>query len=404
MKKIIMILIISFFAFSLHVEAKTKQDIIDYVYNNAQCGTETAIFQSYNKTYNRLLKEKQITDSEISEILKQLEISYGIINKHKICKLSDIDKLNDETKQKLFDALDAGARIIHNAPSITNPDEKPDIDSSPIVYDRDQKTINIYDGDVLIDRIPLETQKLTYTGPNIYLTYSLIAFAGTLTIALIFYSLAKKHHKARFYKKVVADFLWGFVFTTGLILTFMLIFNNQIDAYYNLKNMLRNINITENINKEIILDEENNIVVYPAYGNRYAELLIPNLGIASDISFGDAPFLLKNNIGHHTPSSFPGEGETIIYSGHNNEEHLKNLEKIELEDQIIINASYGQFVYQVDKVAIINDSDWHLLKGEGETLILYTCYPFSRILYGSKRYVVYAELVEAKWNEGGYYE
>ncbi len=403
MKKIILLLIvISLWAFP--VEASTKQDIIDFVYDNAQCGTETAIFQSYNRTYNRLLKEKELTTAEIEEVLELLAVSYQIINDNNACSLSDINKLNDAERKKLLNSLDKGARIIHNAPSIRDEVDEKRETKPPIVYDRDQKTLDIYDRDALIDRISLAEPKLTYTGPNIYLTYSIIIAAITFTGAMTFQVLSKKRHKARFYKKVVRDLLWGLSFTAGMILIGMLVLNNYVDTYASLRSLLANVQVENNVQREIILDDENNIIGYPAYGNRYGELLIPNVGIASHITFGDAPYLLEDNIGHYTPSAFPGEGEVIIYSGHNNDEHLKNLEQINLSDQIIVNASYGQFIYEVAEVKIIGDRDWHLLTGDDEVLILYTCYPFSSFLYGSRRYVVYAPLVEMQWNEGAYYE
>ncbi len=404
MKRGVIFLIFCFFVFSFNLEAATKQDIIDYVHDNAQCGKDTAIFQSYNATYTRLIREKDLTEEDIKAVLQQLEISYRIINKHNICRLGDIDRLSSKEKDTLLDSLTKGAKIIHNAPALVNGEREQT--SSPIVYDRDGRVLHIVDNDILLDRIHLEDQKLTYTGPNVYLTVSIIVFALALTGALVYRQMAWRRHRARFYKKVLSDFSWGVVFTTGVVMIGLLTFNNYVDSYARLRGMMREVfNEYENIEKEIVLDEEKNIIVYPAYGNRYGELLIPNLGIAADITFGDSPRLLENNIGHHTPSAFPSEGGDIIYSGHNREDILGNLENISLGDQIIINASYGEFIYQVEQVQIVNDTDWHLLVGnDEETLILYTCYPFSRVIYGSRRYVVYAPLQEINWNGGDYHD
>ncbi len=408
MKKILLVFVIAFFVFAMDVQAKSKQDIIDYVQDNAQCGTDTAIFQSYNTTYTRLLKEKELNEDEIKDVLNYLETAYEIINENNVCSLSDADKLSSKEKDKLLTSLTDGAKIIHSAPSIVDDGAEKDKKktSAPLVYDRDERVIHIVDNDILLDRIHLEEQKLTYTGPNIYLTYSLFAFAFSIVLALVYQKLARKRHRARFYKRVLRDLSWGLVFTTGVIFGLLLVFNNYVDTYARLRSMMGEVLYEQNnIAKEIILDEDNNIVVYPAYGNRYGELLIPDLGIAAPISFGDSPRLLENNIGHHTPSAFPGEGEDIIYSGHNSGEFLGNLVNLSVGEQIIVNASYGEFIYQVEKTQVVSDTDWHLLKGEDEeTLILYTCYPFSSVIYGSRRYVVYAPLQEVNWQAGDYHE
>jgi len=403
LKKIILFVSL-FFLFIFPIHAQTKEDIINYVHDNAQCGTDTDIFKSYNRTYTRLLKEKILTDQEIKEILKQLEISYQIVNDNNICTLNDVNDLPEKEKTILFDALTKGADIIHKAPSITDPDKKGS-DESPLVFDRETRSIQVYDQGTLIDKVELEKVTLTYTGPSMYLLTAIIVFIIFLSGAIAFNIIAFQHKRNKFYKRVIRDVLWGLCFTTAIILIAAIFFNTQLALYEKTRGFFNNaLAIHDNPHKEIVLDEDNNIIVYPAYGNRYGELLIPDLGIASPIAFGDSAAILKNNIGHHTPSAFPSEGEEIIYSGHNNSEHLKNLENINLGTQIIINASYGKFIYEVTEVKIIDDTDWHLLTGEGETLILYTCYPFNDLLYGKKRYVVYAELTETLWDEGDYNE
>jgi len=403
LKKLVLIISI-FFLFTTSVYAQTKEDIINYVNDNAQCGTDTDIFKSYNRTYTRLLKEKILTDEEIKEILNQLEISYQIVNDNNICTIRDVNDLPEKEKSTLFDALTKGANIIHQAPSITDSEKKSSEDSS-LVFDRETRSIKVYDQGALIDQVQLEQTTLTYTGPSQYLLITIIVFIITLGIAIAFNILAFQHKRNKFYKRIIRDVLWGFCFTTAIILLTAILFNTQLTLYEKTKGFFSSaLAIHDNPQKEIVLDENNNIIVYPAYGNRYGELLIPDLGIASPIAFGDSAAILKNNIGHHTPSAFPSEGEEIIYSGHNNTKHLQNLENIDLETQIIINASYGKFIYEVTETKIINDTDWHLLTDEDETLILYTCYPFSDYLYGKKRYVVYAELTETLWDEGDYHE
>lgn len=383
MKKIIIILLL--LTMTINVEAKTKQDIVDYVYANAKCGLETAIFKSYHQTYTRLLNEKELTEEEINEVIKQLGIAYSLINKHDACSLNDLEKFSKIEKESLFNALTIGSDIILNAPSIVDGES-----GGEVIYERETKTIKVYDREALVDKIVIEAPKLTYTGSN---QYQLVYLLILIIVLFVFKKINKK--------SFVNDLLNGFIFSMIIIFATLIIFSPQIKQIEKVKNLFKE-NLNQNIIKEIVV-KDGQIIRYPAYGNHYGDLLIPNLGLNLPIAFGDSEDILKNYIGHKSDSFFPGEGNEIIYSGHNSEKMLNNLQKISLNDQVVVNVNYGQYIYRVKEIKTIEDTDLKALEKEGEWLIIYTCYPFNRFIYGSKRFVVYA-MFEQVVKEGVNYD
>ena len=93
-------------------------------------------------------------------------------------------------------------------------------------------------------------------------------------------------------------------------------------------------------------------------------------------------------------SHFPGEGKTIITSGHNNS-YYNALQYLEIGDTVALETNYGSYVYEVTETAIKPNTDKAALRlsAEEETLVMYTCYPFEQRGITSKRYFVYAKLV-----------
>ena len=140
------------------------------------------------------------------------------------------------------------------------------------------------------------------------------------------------------------------------------------------------------------------IEVKPTYGSKYATLKIESLNIDLPVYYGDSKNILKDGIGHTTTSSFPGEGKRIIYNTHNYKEFLGNLKNIKKDALIVVTTSYGKFEYQVTKTEILKANQFNKLKNNSkESLVLYTCYPFDKLVYSDSRFIVYASLIEEKW-------
>ena len=64
-------------------------------------------------------------------------------------------------------------------------------------------------------------------------------------------------------------------------------------------------------------------------------------------------------------------------------------------DQLIIELSYGRFVYEIEKTKIVKKDDQTIitLQQEKEELVLTTCYPFSYIGPAPNRYIIYGKRI-----------
>ena len=58
--------------FCTNTFAVSKADIIGYVNSQAVCG-DTALFNTYKKTFTRLLKQKRLTQSELNTIYSYVQ-------------------------------------------------------------------------------------------------------------------------------------------------------------------------------------------------------------------------------------------------------------------------------------------------------------------------------------------
>lgn len=64
-------------------------------------------------------------------------------------------------------------------------------------------------------------------------------------------------------------------------------------------------------------------------------------------------------------------------------------------DQLVIELSYGRFVYEIEKTKVVKKDDTSIvtLQHEKEELVLTTCYPFSFIGPAPNRYIIYGKRV-----------
>lgn len=408
MKKIFVLLITIVLVCSNSINAATKQDILDFVNTQNVGDSKTfAVFNSYKMTFTRLLKQKYLTPEQCDSILYYLTSSVNILNSKGVTKLSDLKKLTKEEKEFVYDALSTGAGIITNAPALDsetgdgstssgNKDKNNSESKTTVSINTSDGAMEIYENGVLIDKISTSTNKFTYTGPNKIKINIIVFSVMALLISVILFCVLSKKQKNKFnsmYKIMLSSCIFCFL----TVILFTTTFGKWIDKAETLISMLKFNSSDETISVE--LNSDKTIKKYPSYGNNYARLIINNLGIDRKIVYGDDASLLSNNVGQSTWSDLPTEGGLTVLSGHNREDMLKDIEKISIGEEILIDASYATCKYIVNKIDIVTDTTYEALtKNTGkETLIIYTCYPFSEIVYGNKRFVVYANLDEIQW-------
>ncbi len=424
--------------FCTNTFAASKTDIIGYVNSQSVCG-DTALFNTYKKTFTRLLKQKKLTQSELNTIYSYLQNSVGILNSKGVCKIADLGKLTEKEKSSVYSSLTTAAGIITNAPLLqfgeedetvnnnensnnnnnnnnsstnntntsTNNDSNTNTDKSEnnsdldgnegtkITINTQDNTMDIYENGVLVDKVSMSSQKMTYTGVNI--THVIIIALSTVVFViclLTFIKLAEKHTaKTRFYKNMLVSLM----ICSSILAVVFGMFGGKIDELKAMVNLLR-INTT---GKEIQveLNADKSIKKYPSYASNYATLKIDKLDIENKVFYGDIASVLSLGVGHSTWSEMPTEDGVVVYSGHNREDMLNNLKDISIGDRIIVDTSYATCTYEVSQTKILKDYETDKLtkRGNNETLILYTCYPFDTYVYTNERFVVYSVLKETKW-------
>lgn len=163
--------------------------------------------------------------------------------------------------------------------------------------------------------------------------------------------------------------------------------------------------ISQNTSKEILKDVKLDLTTrrlteYPTIGTKYGSIKIASIGVDSPVYYGDSLKILRYGVGHSSGSYFPGEGASILYMGHLSTD-FKNLQNIKNGDSIIVETNYGTFTYAVYKTDIImfNEMDKVPIQTDKEILMVYTCDQLLTIGHTKKRFVVYAELVNAQFKE-----
>lgn len=426
---IIFMLICISAVFCTNTFAVSKSDIIGYVNSQSVCG-DTALFNTYKTTFTRLLKQKKLTGDELNTIYSYLQNSVGVLNSKGVCKIADLGKLTASEKNAVYNNLTTAAGIITSAPMLqfgeedgnntnnnvttdtnvnnnsnsntntnNNTNENKDIvgndEGTKVTINTQDNTMDIYENGVLVDKVSMSSQKMTYTGVNVVhvliVVVSIVLFVFGLTMFIL---LSKKHTaKTRFVKNM----LMSLMICSALVGLSVSIFGSKMDSVQAIIDLV-SINSSEQEIK-VELNEDKSIKKYPSYASNYATLRIKDFGVQNNVYFGDITSILSLGIGHSTWSNMPTEGGVVVYSGHNREDMLNNLKDIAKGDEIIVDTSYATCTYVVRKTDILKDTETDKLTKieDEETLILYTCYPFDTYVYTNERFVVYSVLKEIKW-------
>lgn len=153
---------------------------------------------------------------------------------------------------------------------------------------------------------------------------------------------------------------------------------------------------SENVEKVKPELKENILINYPTYGSKYADLKIDSIDLNLPVYYGANYEILKSGIAHDETSFFPGEGGSIIFAGHNFKSFLANLPKVNINEKILVDTSYGKFYYKVYDTKIVKETDTKSVpvQQDKEILMIYTCWPINNIGHAEERYVVYAEKIE----------
>lgn len=197
-------------------------------------------------------------------------------------------------------------------------------------------------------------------------------------------------------KKFASNIAISFFFASLFVVGFYLFFENTVSSYVSLINTAA----VKGTDEEKIAQydrDSKKLIAYPKFGSKYATIEISSINLKLPVYYGDTKKILKLGVGHYNGSYFPGEDGTIIYAAHNDPGYFNKLDQVKIGDEIIIKASYGTFKYQIIETKIVKETDLAAfdVNHDEEILLLYTCWPINRSVFGRKtqRYIVYAKKV-----------
>jgi len=119
---------------------------------------------------------------------------------------------------------------------------------------------------------------------------------------------------------------------------------------------------------------------------------IPALNVDAPVVQGDGWEQLKKGVGQNIGSADPGQDGNVVLSAHNDVygELFRYLDKLVPGDQVILYTQQRQYVYVVDRTAIVEPTAVEVMASTGSpTTTLISCYPY---LVNKQRIVVFARL------------
>jgi sortase A len=135
-----------------------------------------------------------------------------------------------------------------------------------------------------------------------------------------------------------------------------------------------------------------NIPIPTAAPDQAIRIQIPALTLDAPVVQGDSFEQLKKGVGQNVASANPGQSGTVILSAHNDVygQLFRYLDKLAPGDQVILYTQQRQYVYIVDRTAIVEPTAVEVMASTGSpTVTLISCYPY---LVDKKRIVVFARL------------
>jgi sortase A len=135
-----------------------------------------------------------------------------------------------------------------------------------------------------------------------------------------------------------------------------------------------------------------NIPIPTAAPDQAIRIQIPAINIDAPIVQGDGWEQLKKGVGQNVSSVNPGQTGNVILSAHNDVygELFRFLDKLQPGDQIILYSQQRQYVYVVDRTALVEPTAVEVMASTGSpTVTLISCYPY---LVDKQRIVVFARL------------
>jgi sortase A len=131
----------------------------------------------------------------------------------------------------------------------------------------------------------------------------------------------------------------------------------------------------------------------PLKGDAIARMEIPAIGVSDYIVEGTDTGDLRKGPGHYPETPLPGEPGTSAIAGHRTTygAPFRDIDDLKPRQVIRVDMPDGTFVYRVEEVRIVDDSDLSVLEPVGHRrLMLSACHP---LYSAAERVIVFARQV-----------
>ncbi len=128
----------------------------------------------------------------------------------------------------------------------------------------------------------------------------------------------------------------------------------------------------------------------PLNGEAIGRIVLPTLGKRYFVVQGTRTDDLRKGPGHYADTPMPGDGGTAGIAGHRTTygAPFRTIDKLRRGDRVIVDMTYGRFVYRVEKTRIVAPTEVSVKRPVGyDRLILSACHP---LYSAAQRIVVFA--------------
>ena len=168
-------------------------------------------------------------------------------------------------------------------------------------------------------------------------------------------------------------------------------------------NKYRDDNAPEQVNEievEVNGKQETHTMVYPYYGDYYAELNCEAAGMKKiPVYSGQDNYVLEKGAGWYNGSVFIGRPGNVVIAGHNHTFFL-NLPKCEIGDVVTLETSYCKCTYIINERVVFHESDYtYVYPTDDDRLTMYTCWNNGKLGMSQYRLAFICKLQDIEWKE-----
>ena len=144
--------------------------------------------------------------------------------------------------------------------------------------------------------------------------------------------------------------------------------------------------------------QETHTMVYPYYGDYYAEPNCEAAGLKKvPVYSGQDAYVLEKGAGWYNGSVFIGRPGNVVIAGHNHT-FFYNLPKCEIGDVVTLETSYCKCTYIIDERVVFHESDYtYVYPTDDDRLTMYTCWHEGRLGMSQYRLAFICTLKDIEW-------